>query len=111
MHWIKDKESAFQNVYKHLKFGGRFAFVCTEKCPSIFSELLTPQVKESYYLCSSDVYESIALKCGFEVEFKSVVPTQYIYANAILIGFLPLIQIRSIRIFWRNLLRGLAQSQ
>ena len=48
----------------------------------IFGTILTLQMKESYYLCSSDVYESIALKCGFEVEFKSVVPTQYIYANA-----------------------------
>ena len=81
MHWVKDKESAFRNVYKHLKVGGRFAILCSETCPSIFWELLSAKVKEAYYMCSSDVYESIALKCGFEVEYKSVAPAKYIFAN------------------------------
>jgi ubiquinone/menaquinone biosynthesis C-methylase UbiE len=82
VHWIKDKESAFRNVYEHLKVGGRFAFVTPEKCPTIFWELLNnTKMKESFRICSSDVYESIALKCGFEVEFKSVHPAQYVFAN------------------------------
>ena len=80
-HWIKDKESAFRNVYENLKVGGRFAFVCSENNASLFWELLTTNVKESFHMCSSDVYESIALKCGFEIEFKSTNPTKYIFAN------------------------------
>ena len=81
MHWIKDKESAFRNVYENLKVGGRLAFVCGENNSSIFWELLSTKVKESFHICSSDVYESIAVKCGFEVEFKSVDTIRYVFAN------------------------------
>ena len=82
MHWIKDKESTFQNVYGSLRIGGRFAFVCGENNSSIFWELLNEKVRESFHICSSDIYESIALKCGFEVEFKSVDTIHYVFANA-----------------------------
>ena len=81
MHWINDKESAFRNVYERLKLGGRFAFVCVESGPSRLWKLLSTKVKESFHMCSSDVYESIALKCGFEVEFKSVDSEKYVFAN------------------------------
>ena len=82
MHWIKEKESAFRNVYDSLRIGGRFAFVCGENNSSIFWELLNNTVIESFHICSSDIYESIALKCGFEVEFKSVDTIHYVFANA-----------------------------
>ena len=81
MHWIKDKETAFRNVYKNLIVGGRFAFVCAENGPSIFWELLNTKAKEYFHMCSSDVYVSIAFNCGFEVEYKSVDPAKYVFAN------------------------------
>ena len=81
MHWIKDKESAFRKVYENLRVGGKFAFVYGEKNSPIFWQVLETKVKESFDILPNDVYESIALKCGFEVEFKSVEPVKYTFAN------------------------------
>ena len=68
MNWIRDKESAFQKVYEHLKVGGKFAFVYGEKNAPLFWQVLKPKVKESFDKLPNNVYKSIALKCGFEVE-------------------------------------------
>ena len=85
MHWIKDKESAFQKVHDNLKRGGRFGFVCSENT----WELLNAKVRESFHMWSGDVYERTALKCGFEVEFKSVAVAHYALADVKEYGFFP----------------------
>ena len=36
---------------------------------------------KSFFICSSGVYENIATKCGFKVEFKSVDEVKYSFAN------------------------------
>ena len=81
MHWIKDKESAFRKVYENLKVGGKFAFVYGEKSAPLFWQVLEHKVQESFDILPNNVYESIALKCGFEVEFKSVDPAKYTFTN------------------------------
>ena len=79
LHWIEDKESVFRNVYDNLKVGGKFAFTASGNPSSLFWELSTNA--KSLFMCSSGVYENIATKCGFEVEFKSVDQAKYSFAN------------------------------
>ena len=64
LHWIKDKEFAFKNVYDKLKIGGIFAVLCSD-----LSE--QENVRKYLHCCSCDVYVSIATKCGFQVEYAS----------------------------------------
>ena len=81
IHWIKDKESAFRKVYNDLKVGGKFALVYSERNAPIFWQVLDPKVRESFNILPHNVYESIALKCGFEVEHKSVEQVKYTFSN------------------------------
>ena len=85
LHWIEDKESVFRNVHDNLKVGGKFAFIAGGNPSSLYWELtqLSPEVgnAQSLFICSSGVYENIAAKCGFKVEFKSVDQVKYSFAN------------------------------
>ena len=78
MHWIKDKEAAFQNAYMNLAEGGRFSIVVSEKISEISYKLPKPVVKKFLFCCTSDMYANIACKCE---EFKSVGPRKYIFPN------------------------------
>ena len=80
MHWIKDKEAAFQNAYKNLAKGGRFSFFAPESVSELFYKLLKPELNYLFF-CTSDIYSDIACKCGFVEEFKSVGPRKFIFPN------------------------------
>ena len=80
MHWIKDKEAAFQNAYKNLAKGGRFSFDATESVSELSYKLLKPELNYLFF-CTSDIYSDIACKFGFVEEFKSVGPRKYIFPN------------------------------
>ena len=67
VHWIKDKEFAFKNVYEKLKIGGIFAVLFADKHTGNEWGI----VRKSMNICSSDVYVSIATKCGFQVKYVS----------------------------------------
>ncbi len=41
LHWVKNKELVFKNVYDSLTGGGQFAFVAVEKQPQIAIEIAT----------------------------------------------------------------------
>ena len=68
-------------MYKALKVGGKFALVYSEKNAPLFWQVLDPKVKESFDILPHTMYESIALKCGFEVEYKSVEQVKYTFTN------------------------------
>ena len=79
MQWIKDKDSTFRNVYKVLKPGGKFAFLCPRERP-VSAWNLSP-AQAVHYCCTSEEYETIALNHGFEVEFKSLEAARYSFEN------------------------------
>ena len=55
--------------------GGQFGLVCLEK---LLSKSILP---EKVYFSDSEVYDSIATKCGFTVAFKSVEPHAYTFPS------------------------------
>lgn len=81
LHWIEDKEHTFRNVYEHLKHGGRFAFLCPCHTERGWWSQQNVIVKKPLHICASDVYENIAHKCGFKVEFQSATPAKYTFAS------------------------------
>ena len=81
LHSIKDKSSVFQRVYDQLKVGGHFAFLCCLTLPSSVWEIVTPTEDQTDYLCSKEVYESLASKYGFFVEYSSVDEIVYTFDN------------------------------
>lgn len=81
LQWIEDKASVFQKVYENLKIGGKFAFQCPDgPAPSIW-EILSPSLCESLHFCSSNEYERLATKYGFEIEQKSVEIVRHDFKN------------------------------
>ena len=82
VHWIEDKEFTFNNVFRSLRHGGRFSFVCATENKSFIWDLLHPSTKESFHFCQSGDYETLAKKCGFEIVFSAVEPVTYSFDNA-----------------------------
>ena len=74
-HWIEDKESVFLKVFQSMRAGGQFGLVCLEK---LISNSIIPK---KVFFSDSEVYESIATKCGFTVAFKSVEPHSYTFPS------------------------------
>ena len=80
LHWIKDKESLFENVQRNLKPGGRFAFTVPEKLASWqvqLSDLMGPDIsrrikEETYSFVPFEEYEKMAKRYGFSVDFKVI---------------------------------------
>ena len=73
MHWIKDKKTAFQNVFDNLNVNGKFAINCAAGYISKnWKLLMNPGVLNQMHLCTSDELKKIAVHIGFEVEFESV---------------------------------------
>ena len=81
MHWIEDKESTFRNVCDNLRVGGKFAFLCGGKNSHGWWDLTNTIAKQPLHLAPSEDYESIAQRCGFEVEFKSADAARYTFAS------------------------------
>ena len=78
IHWIQDKRTLFEKVYKNLKVGGQFAFVTFDGVPKVnhkvvrrlFEELVSPDFFQDLFstkfLClRSSEYERLALSLGF----------------------------------------------
>ena len=78
LHWIKDKESVFLKVFENLSVSGKFAFYCGGGVAQVALHLEAlmkpekPKINDYLHFRPPDVYETIASKCGFQVEFKSV---------------------------------------
>ena len=80
MHWIKDKETAFRNVFDNLKVNGKFAINCAAgHITKNWKLLMNPGVL--MYLCTSDELKKIAVQIGFEVEFESVDKATYTFES------------------------------
>lgn len=78
LHWIKDKKSLFERVYRNLKKGGRFAFVIFNGAPAqnhevvkrIFEELVSPDFFHTLFTTklfgmTLSEYENLAVSAGF----------------------------------------------
>lgn len=81
MHWVEHMEIAFENVYRSLKRGGVFALVGVEEISPIVVKMQKADVEDSIFKWSSDDFENVACKCGFEVDFKSIEPRKYTFPN------------------------------
>lgn len=85
MHWIKDKEAVFHNVFQHLKINGQFVFNASGTIPPIFNQLDAligpdkPKFKNFLHVSPPDVCEAIATRCGFHVEYTSNEWREYIF--------------------------------
>jgi trans-aconitate methyltransferase len=79
LHWIEDKETAFQRVQENLNPGGYFAFLCPAKPAKSIWEQLNPKIDKQHHFASSDEYLSLAQRHGFEVEFKSVDSVRHVF--------------------------------
>ena len=75
LHWVKDQESAFKNVYKYLKPGGRFGFLAPLYLPPLLSHLCklggAEEFEESVIHTTVEGFEELSLKCGFSIDFKA----------------------------------------
>ena len=76
-HWVRDKEAAFENVYKSLKPGGRFGMQCPLILPPILKTLnelcgeeVARKYNESVFFSPLVVYEEAAKKVGLSVELR-----------------------------------------
>jgi len=85
LHWVKDKESAFKNVYRNLKPGGRFGFLASLYLPPLLSHLCdlggAEKFKESVFFTTMEGYEELSLNCGFLIEFKAKSEIVYDFPN------------------------------
>ena len=78
LHWVKDKEKAFKNIFESLKPDGTFA-LCLETGLSEVSEdlisLLKPEqmqeVKMHLHFQSLKEIEQIACSCGFSIQYSA----------------------------------------
>ena len=80
LQWIEDKETTFEKVYSNLKVGGEFAFVVHG--PRSNHAFVLEPITQKVYSCSTDVYNGIAFRIGFEVGFQSVESMKYSFSNA-----------------------------
>ena len=85
LHWVKDKEATFQNVYASLKPGGKFGFLATLFFSRGLSDLTALNGKgqeqifiESLHFEEMATYEKLAINCGFSVDY--VAESEIVYA-------------------------------
>lgn len=81
MHWVSDKEAAFRKIYNNMKIGGMFGLVCAVENTSNIWELMDSSIKRSLHVCTSDIYESTADRCGFKVVLSKVDNVTYTFEN------------------------------
>ena len=78
LHWVKDKEKAFKNIFESLKPEGTFA-LCVEtgmaEVPENLISLLKPEqlkeVKMHLHYISLKEIEEIACSCGFSIQYSA----------------------------------------
>ena len=88
MNWVKDKETAFKNVYKNLKPGGSFGVqVVLRKVDLIdqMNELMSPEklelINDMLVFTPSADFEQIAFSCGFTLKIKIETPSVVKFKN------------------------------
>ena len=88
LHWVKDKEAVFKNVYRNLKNGCRFGLAYPEiLSPTLkqLCELMDHQheriVKEKFAFEPHSVYERIAHSVGFTTEWIQFTSREHSYPN------------------------------
>ena len=78
LQWIEDKESVYFKVFENLNVSGKFAFTCSGSVAQVALQLDAlmkpgkPKINNYLHIWPPDVHETIASKCGFQMEFKSV---------------------------------------
>ena len=84
LHWIKDKNSVFNNVYQNLKSGGKFAFTTVLEQPSLLLQLCdlmggakAELVHAKFAFVPLEFYDRMAKQYGFLVELKDTKPRMH----------------------------------
>ena len=88
LHWIKDKKSAFYNIYQSLRSGGRFAFHDALELAKLHSQLINlmdpSRVRDMYdmlFFETCEVYEKLAKQSGFSVEYKDTTELKVVFPS------------------------------
>ena len=88
MAWVKDKETAFKNIYKNLKPGGCFGMQVGIQMIKLFDQMNELMGAERVQLINDrlifspcEIYEEIALSCGFSLQLKLKTPAVVKYKN------------------------------
>ena len=87
INWIEDKRNAFRNVFKSLKDGGTFAFICPTKTEEAAESsnrlwsLVHPAFRQHSHVLDSNTYLKLAIDCGFKVKFLAVEPVKYTFVD------------------------------
>ena len=88
MAWVKDKETAFKNIYKNLKLGGSFGMqvgIQKAKLLDHINALMGPEtvqlIEDRLVFAPCEIYEKIGLSCGLSLQLKLKTPTIIKYKN------------------------------
>ena len=88
MTWVKDKETAFKNIYKNLKPGGTFGMQVGVKQIKLFPQMTELMGAETVQLINDkivfapcEIYEEVGLSCGFSLQLKLETPAIVKYKN------------------------------
>ena len=88
MAWVKDKETAFKNIYKNLKLGGSFGMQVGIQKANLLDHINALMGAETVQLIEDklvfalcEMYEKIGLSCGFSLQLKLKTPTVIKYKN------------------------------
>ena len=84
LHWIKDKDSVFKNVFENLKIDGRFAINTGNIAQIVYDlEALLPMGKTKFsdctFPCPLAEYDRLATKYQFLIDFHCEVPKTYTF--------------------------------
>ena len=78
LHWIKDKEGAFRNIFKTLKTDGTFALCLETGLAEVVEDLISllkpeqiKEVKMYLHYQSLKEIEEIACSCGFSIQYSA----------------------------------------
>lgn len=88
LHWIEDKLTLMDKVYRNLKPGGQFAFVVPERSSKTLDkmvDLMGPEtakaMKEDHHWMSASEYIRLATSVGFRVRISKVEDKPFYFAN------------------------------
>ena len=89
LHWIEDKKTVFESVYRSLKAGGRFGIVVPLGEPAILRQLRqlmdptrSSALGQRLYFVPFETYQQLGLSCGFSVERSQVNQVVQPFPNA-----------------------------
>ena len=88
MAWVKDKETAFKNIYNNLKPGGSFGMQVGIQKAKLFDQITelmgakkVQLINDSLVFAPCEIYEEIGISCGFSLQLKLKTPTVIKYKN------------------------------